>query len=664
MNEDRDDQLALVAMPRQRQRRASTVSAEGDAFDLPVARVAVDIPLSHLDRLFDYRVPASLDHAARSGCRVKVRFGGKLVDGFLVERVERSEHDGPLGVLAKVVSDESVLRADVYQAARKVADRYAGTLADVLRLAIPPRHARTEKLTSAPATTAPLPDVDPCRWSRYRGGSDFLAALHAGDSPRVCWSAVPDADPARAIAEAVLATLRSGRGAIVCLPDLRDVDRFDAVFSEVLGNDRHVVLTASQGPADRYRAFLALSRGTVRVVIGTRAAAFAPVHDVGLVAIFDDGDDLFSELRAPYPHAREVLLTRGHDGDTAVLIGGFARSCEAQLLVDSLWCVEVTASQSDRRSAWPRVSVTDGSAEGAARARLPRDVFTLMRAALRSGPVLMQVPRKGYRTSLACQECRVSARCAHCAGPLIQPAAHHPLRCAWCADAPARWACAECGSHRLRAPVVGQLRTAEEVAQAFDGVPVLTSSGDLMVDSIGPEAAIVLATPGAEPRAEGGYSAAVLLDTWLQLTRADLRVDEEAHRRWFNALALVRPSADGGQALAVGDPTGLQALVRADPVGFAQRELLQRSRTHLPPATRVATIEGDLAALRQCEQAEWPRPAEVLGPVAIDDERGRIIIRVPRHKGGQLARMLVTLQAQRSSAKAGTLRVQVDPLVL
>ena len=112
---------------------------------LPVARVAVDISLAHLDRPFDYLVPARLDQAAVPGCRVRVRFAGQLVDGYLLERAETSEHQGRLARLERVTSPEPVLTPEIFDLARAVADRYAGTLADVLRLAIPPRHAAAER---------------------------------------------------------------------------------------------------------------------------------------------------------------------------------------------------------------------------------------------------------------------------------------------------------------------------------------------------------------------------------------------------------------------------------------------------------------------------------------------------------------------------------------
>lgn len=650
---------------------AAARQAPEPAAEDPVARVVVDTPLAHLDRLFDYLVPASLADDVVAGCRVKVRFAGRLTDAFVVERVAATGHDGRLAPIAKVVSSEPVLTPGVLALCREVADRWAGTLSDVLRLAVPPRHARAEALPSPrPAQDLPPPVDD--TWVPWPGGAGFLAELAAGGSPRACWAALPHRDPARGVAEAVLATLHSGRGAVVCVPDVRDVAHWHGVLTEVLGPGRHVVLTGAQKPAARYRSYLAASRGDVSVVLGTRASAMAPVADLGLVVVWDDGDDLYVEPRAPYPHAREVLLTRVATEGCGLLVGGFARTAEAQSLVESRWCAELSAEPTIRRRAWPRLAVTDGSVDGGAPARLPREVFAGIRAA--QGPVLVQVPRRGYRASLACQDCRSSARCRSCDGPLGQPGRGQAVACRWCGTPASPWTCPECGSGRLRAPVVGQLRTAEEYAAAFGQRTVVTSGGSSVLAEVERGEVIVLATPGAEPRVEGGYDLVVLMDTWLALGRDDVRVVEEAHRRWFNAVALGRET---GRAIAVGDPATLQGLVRADPVGLASRELATRAETHLPPAARLAVVEGPADAVEPLLARTWTPHTEVLGPVPLEEDgatgRGsrsgrnlgpdalRLVLRSPRREGPDLARALKLVQAERSAAKLPPLRVRIDP---
>jgi len=809
---------------------------------LPVARVAVDVPLAHLDRPFDYAVPEHLDDAAGVGARVRVRFAGRLVDGFVLERVAASEHPGRLAWLEKVVSSEQALPPEIAALCRAVADRYGGVLADVLRLALPPRHARVEAerpraaSVSAPATgAAPAVEVraapeaeahpaggdvpaatgggvldtaDPAEaacaagvagaaeaagavgltgaaeaagaveptggaearggadaegrglvgrgqavdggrsgWGRYPRGRAFLRALGEGRAAHAVWQALPGEAWAERLADAARASVDAGRGALLVVPDQRDVELLHAACAARLGEHAVVALTADLGPAERYRRWLAVRRGLVRVVVGTRSAAFAPVAEPGLLAVWDDGDDLHAEPRAPYPHVRDVLVLRAHAVGAALLVGGHARTAEGQLLVESGWASEIVADRATVRAAMPRVVAQGESDLQLARdplaraARLPSAAFEAARSALAAGrPVLVQTPRAGYVPWLSCAACRETARCRHCAGPLGLPgraadpatsrttaaaadpaaadgmaagamgagaagsagaapaqntaraagaalhgAARHGAAsvraegaaapsCRWCGRVESAYRCGACGSRRLRAGVVGSRRTAEELGRAFPGVPVRISGGGAAVlSTAAARAEIVVATPGAEPRA--AYGAALLLDGWALLARPDLRVAEETLRRWMAAAALVVPHTDGGRVLVMADPAlpPVQALVRWDPVGHAAAELAARAEVGFPPAVRMAAIDAAPAALKDILDeltAELPA-AEVLGPVEIepapdaraDDEvRERALVRVPRGEGRALAHALHVAQAARTARKStDPVRVRMDP---
>jgi len=645
---------------------------------LPVARVLVDVPLPHLDRPFDYLVPEQLDAQAVPGCRVRVRFAGQLVDGFLAERAEGSDHEGRLLFLERVISPEPVLTGEIAALAREVADRYAGTVADVLRLAIPPRHARVEaEPAAAPQPWRPDPPA-PGPWAHYPAGPSFLAALAAGGSPRAVWTALPGPDWPQAIARAVQAALASGRGALVVLADGRQVARVDAALAaELQAPSRHVALTADQGPAERYRRWLAVLRGTARAVVGTRAAMFAPVRDLGLVVLWDDGDDVHAEPHAPYPHPREVLALRAHRCGAGALIGGFCRTTDATVLVETGWARPLTAERARIRAVMPRVRPAGDDAElardeAARTARLPDLALRTARRALADGPVLVQVPRRGYLPGLRCERCREPVRCAACRGPLSLRSAQAAPDCRWCGRIAGGWRCPECGWARLRAAVVGAKRTAEELGRAFPGVPVRTSGREGVLDAVDGRPALVVSTPGAEPVAAGGYAAALLLDGWALLGRADLRVAEETLRRWMNAAALVRPAAPV-VVLAEGSLPPVQALLRWDPVTLAERELADRRELGFPPAVRMASLTGTPAAIRELlEAARLPPGAEVLGPVPVTDEaaaegpvKERALVRVPRRAGPALGRALKEAQGVRSARRApDPVRVQIDPLEL
>ncbi|WP_084956721.1 primosomal protein N' [Thermoactinospora rubra] len=764
----------------------------------PVARVAVDTPLPHLDRPFDYLVPESLHEAAQPGVRVRVRFAGKLVDGFLLDRADDTGHEGRLVPLERVISPEPVLTPEIAGLARAVADRYAGTLADVLRLAIPPRHARVEAESAtvgedggkgkdkaggevgggessrssgedgdegrdkdnggdgregrdkgrdgdrgksggegssednsedsggdrdgnsskdngegrggesgessgegaeSPSPGAESPPPSAAHWADYPMSASFLDALRRGRAPRAVWGALPGRGWAEPIAEAVGATLAGGRGAVVVVPDGKDVALADQAFAEILGPGRHVALTAGLGPAERYRRWLKVLRGEVRAVVGTRAAMFAPVRDLGLAVIWDDGDDLHAERLAPYPHAREVLALRAHRAGAAMLIGGYARTAEATQLIATGWARPLLAARQTVRAVAPLVRPAGEDAElakdeAARAARLPSLAWRALKEGLEHGPVLIQVPRRGYVPVIACRHCRAPARCSQpptrvpylqqagepplqqglpygqegpgCHGPLALRAGHAAPYCRWCGRVDAAWRCPRCGGAGLRAVVIGARRTAEELGRAFPSVPVKTSGRDGVLATVGPQRALVVATPGAEPVPEGGYAAAVLLDGWALLGRADLRAAEETVRRWMNAAALLRPRAEL-VVLADAALPAVQALVRWDPVTHAERELAERAELGFPPAVRMATLTGAAAAVRQMlEEVRLPRDAQVLGPVPVDDAgRERAMIRVPRQEGPALAAALKAAGGVRAARKAPeVVRVSVDPLDL
>jgi primosomal protein N' (replication factor Y) len=643
----------------------------------PVARVVVDLPLPHLDRPFDYAVSADLDEQAQPGVRVRVRFAGQDVEGYLLERAEASEHLGRLAPLRRVVSPEPVLTPQVLALCRAVADRYAGTLADVLRLALPPRHARTERQEQLPIA---VPAPDPTRglepWGVYPAGGAFLARLRAGEGPRAVWTAPPGPIWADAVAHAVAATVEGGRGALVVVPDRRDLDLAQAALTAHLAVPV-ARLEADLGPGERYRQFLSVLRGAAPVVLGTRAAAFAPVPRLGLAVLWDDGDDQHAEPRAPYPHAREVLALRAELEGAAFLVGGWSWTAEGAALVADGWARPLEPDRAVRRATWARVRLArdaDGDPLAAA-ARIPGPAWRAARGALPHGPVLVQVPRVGYLPVVACATCRAPARCPACSGPLRLHDAHStdgPV-CGWCGRVWPAWTCPHCQGRRLRATVVGVERTAEELGRAFPGATVVVARAGQAAPAVPASQALVLATPGVEPFAPDGYAAALLLDGDALLNRPDLRAAEEALRRWRAAAALVRPASQDGVVVLSADPAApaVQALVRGDPAGHAARELAERRELGLPPGAAVAAVTGEPPAVAAFVAAlELPAGVAVLGPVPVPAPRGdpavqeqsRVLLQTEPGRRAALAAVLRAAVAVRSARREpGVVRVRIDP---
>lgn len=728
MQNDRGEQPALLDLPVApvKKKRAPSGGA-AIAETLPVARITLDIGPAHLDRTFDYLVPASMAETAQPGVRVKVRFGAQDVDGYILERIATSDHNGSLQRIRRLVSNEQVLTPQVARLARAVADRWSGTMSDVLRLAIPPRHARAELaaegvpgLVPEPASvlaattdsahspeTAESVEAQAAQsravhlWENYRGGPAFLQRIGAGGDPRAVWTSLPGRsvgideveDWAAAIAAATRSTAAAGRGVIVVVPDKRDVDHLARALDATGWSCQtarspgdYVRLEADAGPSPRYRSFLAALHQDVRVVIGTRAAAYAPVANLGLVMCWSDGDESLAEPRSPYAHARDVLALRSELESAAYLVGSLGRTVTSHALVAKGWARELVAARDVVRKQAPRVRAltsTELASEGAgAAARLPTAAWRAARAALDQGPVLVQVPRAGYIPMVACQRCRAAAQCTQCHGPLGLKGQRETPQCSWCGFLAANWRCDECGGDTVRSVRVGSGRTAEELGRAFPGVAIRQSGASApggVLARVEPRPALVVSTPGAEPIVAGGYAAALLLDAAVSTASTRLDAAGWAVDRWIGAASLVRSAADGGVVLLVGDaaPAPTNALVRWDPAGLADRELAERVELSLPPVVRVAAVTGDREAVNavvsRIDIVRSTGGFSVLGPVETEHDHRRTtdrtlalpvrtVLRVPYTEGPQLARELAASLSVRSARReGGTVRVRLDP---
>lgn len=679
------------------------VAAELEASGVPnpVARVRVDSTLPQVDRTFDYRVPAELSEDAVPGARVRVLFNGHELTGYIEERAATTDWTRTsLLPIKSVLSRVPAVAPEIFALAEALADRYASTVANVLRLAVPPRiavldkkyapllpgyesaylgdsapesehvesehaalgHADPESSAASDTSThadpyawlatpgAPAPFVlDPPTlnpdapdaasvFSDYENGVEFIEDVAAGAATRAVMTVLPghlEHTWADVVATALATAAASGRGAIAVVPTAKNLDLLEAALAERLPADSFVRLSSDSTPHTRYHGFVKARLGRVPVVIGTRAAAYAPVANLGLVVCWDDGDSSLVERRAPYCHARDVLLLRASAENTAALFAGFSMSSEAARLVRTRWASHVRAPRALVRDYSPRIFSTGSEFELArdplaAMARIPHLAFEHARRALARGPVLVQVARSGYIPSFSCERCRMPARCGECSGPLSVASGSSVPSCSWCGHLAQQWRCSECGFTHWRYSAAGATRTAEELGRAFPNVPVISSAGDHVRASVGPEPALVVATPGAEPVAFGGYAAALLLDADKMLRFDSLRAPEAALRRWLNAAALVRPAALEGTVVTTASPSPVeQALVRWDPAWFARQELEERAQTGLPPAVRTAAVTGAEADIRAFME-------EFLGSSALPErvrEQLRIVGPVPLDQG-------------------------------
>lgn len=600
-----------------------------------VARVAIDSPLPQLDRLFDYEVAESISSAIAVGARVRVPFGrgAGLSDGFVVELVKESEFKGKLASVDELVSAASVLRPEIYQLCRAVADRQAVTIADVFKLAIPTRSVAVEKkwLAEKPGLHSEKPV------GARQGERSFVFIEPRTNEHGPIW--------VQQLISRAISSLEAGESTILVVPDYRDQAVLLSELAKRTSTDNIVDYNSQQTNSLRYSAFLRCLSPAPAIVVGSRAALYAPVSALGEIVIWDDGDSNLQEPTSPYTNARDVALIRQSQTGVNLLFAAHARSCEAERLVEIGYLKDITLP-----FAVPKLAISETNA------RVDSLAWQAIRRALEVGDsVLVQVASRGQSVSAYCAGCGERAKCLTCAGPLWVDSQNQP-RCRWCNAHNLGFSCTACGDRGLKQGRAGATRTSAEFGKAFPGTKIIESNGDNRLESVPAGKKIVVSTPGAEPRVEGGYGAVVLLDCNELLSRDNLRASEDAVRIWSNAIALMK---SGGLSVAV----GLQGFIGQkfalwSQAELAQHEYLSRAELRFPPFIRMASLSGERELLIKVLDS-LPDEIEVLGPMPVttkgasaDDWRALI-----RYEYSQGANLAATLKAQVLLATAGSKRV-------
>lgn len=582
-----------------------------------VARVALDSPLPNLDRLFDYSIPDDLLAIAKQGVRVRVKFGRskKLLDGYIAELATGS--DFKLADLTEVVSPVPVLPSNLYALCRAVADRQASTLGDVLSGAIARRFVAIEKKFTAEAKFAD---------HKKRGSIAKLSAALAApafaqlaDEPVPAWAA--------SVLEKSFAALESGESAIIVVPDFRDIEVIRAAVAKSSHATALINYSTNQTGSKRYESYLQCLTEGAHLVVGSRSAIFAPLANLGLIAMFDDGDSNLQDQQSPYAHARDIALLRQQLENCDLFFTAHSRSCEVQRLVDMNYLSDETAQFKA-----PTVAFDDSDS------RVPTLAWQTIREASATGAVLVQVAAKGTARTAYCQGCSTRSLCKSCKGPIWIDATGMP-RCRWCNLQNLDYKCVSCGDHRIRQGFGGSTRTVTEFGKAFPGVALVESTGDKPMLVTSPGKKIVIATPGAEPSVEGGYAAVIILDANQVLLKDSLRATEEGVRVWANAIAKLSST---GRAVIAGLPQQLgQRFALWQQVEIARHELENRRELEFPPHIRLASIEGAIESITQVSDAIKIEGVQVLGPISLRGSNGeqnqRFVVKYPYNLGSEVA---------------------------
>jgi len=603
------------------------------ANDLPVASVWVDTGIPTLAEPFSYLIPEKLSSQISIGSRVQVPFKDKHLEGIVIDRTSLTTDAREMKSIYKLLGEFPVANEETLELISMTASYWGGSPYDVIRSAIPPRVASTEKGLTF--------NAPPLSFS-----SESSVTFHL---------LPPKQDPISALISLAGTSKVSGTKLII-VPTARDLNRLTAALTR---NDIEFTSLDSNLPrADRYRNFLTVSFGGAGIVVGMRAAIFAPIPDLSEIYLHQENSEHYYERRTPHWNVREVAWIRSKISNLRLHLTGYVPSLDVAIDID-----KKEISYQAVRTKIPVIAQKSSNGE-----LIPSKIYQQVRKAILLGPVLFLVPAKGYATAISCAKCRNIASC-ECGGKLSKSSAKNEPTCVLCSKIYQNWKCGWCGEARVFLTSRGIERFAEEIGRSFPNQVVIQSTAGDPRDSVSTEPALVISTPGVEPVAEKGYAAVVILQVDRFLSSSASNGVESAYSSFFAASALI--GDDGVITLVHDDGAPItSALTTWNPATISKREIEQRISLQLPPITGAVIVLADSAELIRLKSAlesakaesRAPKTLRVYGPTA--GEGAKLTLLVDPLEQLELVSLLREINKRRAISKKPLLAYRVNPYSL
>ncbi len=517
------------------------------------------------------------------GSRVRVSLHGRRVGGWVIDLAAESDEVAVDSLKPILKSSGIGPTIDVIELGRWAARRWcAGRLRPFLVAASPPvvvhrsatpRRSRVVAEPTSPATTSLIEN----------GGGVLRLPPTADHLPTI------------------LSAARVGPTLVVC----PSVDMARVLSHRI----RRTGVSVALVPEDWAQA-----RGGADVVIGARAAAFAPCPDLRVALVLDEHDEGLQEERSPTWHARDVVIERGRRAGAAVVLVSPVPSVDAWMRWGECGARMVAPERERERRAWPALDVVDTSEQEPWKRSL---ISSVLIEELRnpSRRVVCVVNTKGQARLSACRACRTIARCTTCDGALVE-IDEGVFTCPRCSERRPR-VCSSCGATAMARVRPGTSRLRDEIERAADRRVLEVTSASADLDDTAAD--VFVGTEAVLHRVRRADVVA-FLDLDSELLAPRFRSREQVWSLVARAARSVGPSGRVLLQTSLAEHDTVRAMSELDLDGFVAAEWDRRRALGLPPATTLAVVEGE-------HLLDWKTALDGIENLSVADLGDRLLLR-------------------------------------
>lgn len=407
--------------------------------------------------------------------------------------------------------------------------------------------------------------------------------------------------------EAVAATLRAGRQALVLLPEIALTAEFLKRVEERFGA-RPAEWHSGATMTERRRIWRMVGQGQAQLVIGARSALFLPYQNLGLIVVDEEHDTSYKQEDGVLYNARDMAVLRASLLGAQVVLASATPSLESWANAESGKYTRLDLEARFGPAVMPKMQTIDMRNE-----KLPSDRWVsdaLKRAVdarLAAGEqAMLFLNRRGYAPITLCRACGHQVGCDHCDARMVEHRFLKRLMCHQCGETkPMPEKCPSCDAEgRMAAVGPGVERLGEEAVKLFPDARVAVLSSDMYgsaralkaeIESIASGGADVVI--GTQLVAKGhnfpNLTLVGVIDADLGLQGSDLRAAERTFQLMRQVAGRAGRAEKPGTALLQTyqpDHPVIRAILAGDEEGFWRAEAAEREQAGVPPYGRMAGI--------------------------------------------------------------------------
>lgn len=276
-------------------------------------------------------------------------------------------------------------------------------------------------------------------------------------------------------------TIKSNKTAIMLVPEISLTPQMVGQFKSYFG-DIVAVIHSSLSLGQRVDEYKRIKNGDAKIVIGTRSAVFAPLDNIGLIIMDEEGEHTYKSESTPRYHARDIAIQRCGYNNCTLLMASATPSLESYYYAKSgrYHFFELNTRYSSAEL--PKVVVVDMQAEeeDGNDSLFSRELIKSVKDRLeRNEQSILLLNRRGFNTNVTCLDCKKPIECPNCNIPLTYHKRNNRLMCHYCGYSMGyKEECPDCHGNHLKMTGVGTQRVEDEVQRLFPEARILRMDAD------------------------------------------------------------------------------------------------------------------------------------------------------------------------------------------